>query len=152
MDGLAKAALIEAVADAGSLTNKRAEIVVDTAFGSIVEMLRRGEDVELRGFGSFRLRRRRPHQGRNPRTGGRVDVPSKQVACFKPGKQLKTLLSRDLAQPDSPPRPGQPASNVAPPSGSGVRRRPRRTRAGSLCERRVKPPTGGSSACATAIR
>ena len=57
--------------------------------------LHRGEKVELRGFGSFRLRRREPHRGRNPRTGDRVDVPSKRVAYFTPGKELKALINRE---------------------------------------------------------
>ena len=90
--GLTKAAIIEEVA---GLSKKRAEIVVDTVFGGIVETLHRGEKVELRGFGSFRLRRREPHRGRNPRTGDRVDVPSKCVAYFTPGKDLKELINRD---------------------------------------------------------
>ena len=68
-------------------------------FGSIAEALRHGDKVELRGFGSFRLRRRRPHRGRNPRTGDRVDVSSKRIAYFKPGKELKELVNRDPAQP-----------------------------------------------------
>ena len=69
----------------------------------IVEGLRRGEKVELRGFGSFRLRRREPRRGRNPKTGGRVDVASKHVAYFTPGKELKELINRDPAQPVPPP-------------------------------------------------
>ena len=96
---LTKAALIEEVAEVASLTKRRAEIVVDTVFGSIVETLHRGEKVELRGFGSFRLRRREPHRGRNPRTGDRVEVPSKRVAYFTPGKELKALINRAPAQP-----------------------------------------------------
>ena len=100
---LTKVALIERVAHAAGLTRKRAEIIVDTVFGSIVEALRRGEKVELRGFGSFRRRRREPRRGRNPRTGDRVDVPSKHIAYFKPGRELKELINRDPAQPVPPP-------------------------------------------------
>ena len=99
---LTKAALIGEVADVAGLTKKRAEIIVNTVFGSIVETLHRGEKVELRGFGSFRLRRRARHRGRNPRTGDRVEVPSKRVAYFKPGKDLRELLNRDAAQPVPP--------------------------------------------------
>ena len=99
---LTKAALIQEVAHAAGLTMKRAEIIVDTVFGSIVETLHRGEEVELRGFGSFRLRRRGPRAARNPRTGDRVDVASKRIAYFKPGKELKELLNRELAQAGPP--------------------------------------------------
>ena len=95
---LTKVALVEQVAHAADLTKKRAEIIIDTVFGSIAEALHQGEKVELRGFGSFRLRGREPHRGRNPRTGDRVDVPSKRVAYFKPGKELKELINRDPAQ------------------------------------------------------
>ena len=96
---LTKAALVEKVADDAGLTKKRAEVIVDTLFGSIAEGLRHGEKVELRGFGSFRLRRRAARRGRNPRTGDRVEVPSKRVAYFTPGKELRELLNRDPAQP-----------------------------------------------------
>ena len=91
---LTKAALIKEVAHVAGLTRKCAEIIVDAVFGSIVETLHRGEKVELRGFGSFRLRRREPRRARNPRTGDRVDVPSKRVAYFKPGKELGELINR----------------------------------------------------------
>ena len=88
---------------------KDTETIVDTVFGSIVHALHRGEKVELRGFGSFRLRRRAPHRGRNPRTGDRVDVPSKRVAYFKPGKELKELINRE-------PAPAGPAASSSPAS------------------------------------
>ena len=92
---LTKAALVEEVADVADLTKRHAELIVETVLGSIATALHRGEKVELRGFGSFRLRRRDPHRGRNPRTGDRVDVPSKHVAYFKPGKELKALINRE---------------------------------------------------------
>jgi integration host factor subunit beta len=93
-------------------------VIVDTVFRSIVEALHRGEKIELRGFGSFRLRRREPRKGRNPKTGDRVDVPPKQVPYFKPGKELKDLINRsgesDAAEtPDLPP----PVPDVPPAEG-----------------------------------
>ena len=100
---LTKAALIEQVARVAGLTKSRAKIVVDTVFGNIAESLRRGEKVELRGFGSFRHRRRGPHTGRNPRTGDRVEVVSKHVAYFTPGKELKEQINRELARTEPPP-------------------------------------------------
>lgn len=100
---LTKAALVKQVADVADLSKKRAEVVVETVFGTIAEALRREEKVELRGFGSFRLRLREPRRGRNPRTGDRVEVASKQVAYFTPGKELREQINRDPAQ--SVPRP-----------------------------------------------
>ena len=77
---LTKAALVEEVPHVADLTKKHAGTIVDAVFGSIVEALHRGEKVELRGFGSFRLRRREPRKGRNLRTGDRVDVPRTAIA------------------------------------------------------------------------
>ena len=97
---MTKAALVEEVARVTDLTKKDAEVIVETMFECITEALRRGEKIELRGFGSFRLRRREPRKGRNPKTGDRVDVPPKQVPYFKPGKDLKERLNgRPAAAP-----------------------------------------------------
>ena len=91
---MTKAALVEEVSRVANLTKKHSEVIVDTVFQSIITALRRGEKIELRGFGSFRLRQREPRKGRNPKTGDRVDVPSKKVPYFKPGKELKELINR----------------------------------------------------------
>lgn len=98
---MTKAALVEQVADTLDLTKTRAQVIVETVLGGIVEALRYGEKVEIRGFGTFRLRRRPPRRGRNPRTGDPVDVASKQVAYFTPGKELKELITPDPSQPVS---------------------------------------------------
>ena len=100
---MTKAELVETVARVADLPKKHVEIVVDTVFRNIVKTLHRGEKVELRGFGSFRLRHREPRRGRNPKTGDRVDVPSKRVPYFKPGKELKELINREPAQVSPPP-------------------------------------------------
>lgn len=90
---MTKAELVEEVSRVSELTKKHSEVIVDTVFRSIVQALQRGEKIELRGFGSFRLRQRESRKGRNPKTGERVDVPPKRVPYFKPGKELKDLIN-----------------------------------------------------------
>src|SRR5918993_417183 len=96
---MTKAELVEEVSKVSDLTKKHSEVIVDTVFQTIVDALHRGEKIELRGFGSFRLRRREPRKGRNPKTGDKVDVPPKKVPYFKPGKELKELINQE---PDAP--------------------------------------------------
>ena len=73
---------------ANGIFRKDAEVIVTAVLESIVESLRAGEAIELRGFGSFRLRGRPARVGRNPRTGMRVDIPATRVCYFRPGKAL----------------------------------------------------------------
>jgi integration host factor subunit beta len=92
-DGMTKAELVEEVARVTQLTKKHAEIIVNKVFDSIVDSLKDGEKIELRGFGSFRIRHRGARTGRNPKTGDRVKVPPKRIPYFKPGKELRELLN-----------------------------------------------------------
>ena len=96
---MTKAELVEEVSRVSDLTKKHSEVIVDTVFKSIIDALHRGEKIELRGFGSFRLRKREPRKGRNPKTGDKVDVPPKKVPYFKPGKELKELINREPEPP-----------------------------------------------------
>ncbi|MGQ9495632.1 MAG: HU family DNA-binding protein [Thermoanaerobaculaceae bacterium] len=74
------------------LSHEQATAAVSAIFEAMVQALRRGEEIELRGFGSFRFRQRRARTGRNPRTGAKVNVPAKKLVFFKPGKELRELL------------------------------------------------------------
>ena len=94
---MTKAELVEDVARAAELTKKDAERLVEIVFESIIETLNRGEKIELRGFGSFRVRERGARRGRNPKTGDPVDIPAKRVPYFKPGKELKELINEPAA-------------------------------------------------------
>jgi len=94
---MTKAELVDEVASVVQLTKKQAETIVNIVFDSIVESLRSGQKIELRGFGSFRLRNRKSRTGRNPKTGEKVEVPSKKIPYFKPGKELKELINRAIA-------------------------------------------------------
>jgi len=91
---MTKAELVDEVSKVSDLTRKHSEVIVDAVFSTIVEALQRGDKIELRGFGSFRVRRRASRTGRNPKTGQGVVVPAKKVPYFKPGKELRELLNR----------------------------------------------------------
>ena len=97
---MTKAELVDEVARVVQLTKKQAETIVNIVFDSIVDSLRAGQKIELRGFGSFRLRSRKSRTGRNPKTGEKVEVPSKKIPYFKPGKELKELINKALAESD----------------------------------------------------
>ena len=90
---MTKAELVEEVARAAELTKKDSEVIVEEVFKNIIQALNRGEKIELRGFGSFRVRQRDARRGRNPKTGEPVDIPAKRVPYFKPGKELKELIN-----------------------------------------------------------
>src|SRR5947208_7803993 len=90
---MTKADLIEEVSRVVEMTRKEAEVIVEAIFDSIVRSLRGGDKIEIRGFGSFRTRQRQPRVGRNPKTGTRVEVPSKRIPYFKPSKELRDLVN-----------------------------------------------------------
>ncbi len=90
---MTKADLVDEVAKNSVLSKKDAEAIVQAVLDSIVESLKSGGKVELRGFGSFRLRKRSSREGRNPKTGEKVFVPAKKVPYFKPGKDLRELIN-----------------------------------------------------------
>lgn len=113
---MTKAELVEEVSRVSDLTKKHSEVIVDTVFRSIILALQRGEKIELRGFGSFRLRKREPRKGRNPKTGARVEVPPKHVPYFKPGKELKDLINGTVAE--APPAPAGEAAPTSDDTGS----------------------------------
>jgi integration host factor subunit beta len=89
---LTKADLSRHLMEQLDLGKKDADLLVATFLESIIESLRAGEGVELRGFGSFRLRDRLARLGRNPRSGESIMVPPKRVVYFKLGKELRNSL------------------------------------------------------------
>ncbi|MCG6553186.1 MAG: integration host factor subunit beta [Candidatus Magnetominusculus sp. LBB02] len=76
------------------LTRVQTEIIVEAFFQSIIDALNRGEKIEVRGFGNFKLKQRSPRKARNPKTGEIVEVPAKKVLHFKMGKELRELINK----------------------------------------------------------
>jgi integration host factor subunit beta len=89
-----KADLINKLSKNMNITKQEAENGVSIFFDTLKEAIKRGEEIELRGFGSFRIRKRGPRSGRNPRTGEPVKVSSKKVIYFKPSKILKQIINK----------------------------------------------------------
>jgi integration host factor subunit beta len=74
------------------MTATQTEMIIDTVFDSMKKALLKGDKVEIRGFGNFRLKTREPRQARNPKTGEQVQVPAKKVLFFKVGKELREAV------------------------------------------------------------
>src|ERR1700745_1236238 len=100
---MTKADLVEEVSRVTELTRKDSEVIVDTMFESVIKALKAGDKLEVRGFGSFRVRQRNARVGRNPQTGEKVEVPAKALPFFKPKKETKDLKKGGRA----PPAPGR---------------------------------------------
>src|SRR5881396_1029192 len=109
---MTKADLVEEVAKVTELTRKDSEFIVDTMFERVIKALKAGDKLEVRGFGSFRVRQRNARVGRNPKTGEKVEVPAKRVPYFKPSKELKDLIN-DGTIP-APSATGSPAAPTNP--------------------------------------
>lgn len=89
---MTKADLVEQIAEATGLTKKDTAVVVDGFLEAVKQALAREKNIEIRGFGSFKVKRRKARKARNPRTGEAVHVPSRLVPTFKPSKELKELV------------------------------------------------------------
>jgi integration host factor subunit beta len=88
-----KAELVEEVTRVTELARKESEAAVEAIFESIIAALQGDDKIEIRGFGSFRTRERRGRNGRNPKTGEKVEVPAKKIPFFKPSKELKDFVN-----------------------------------------------------------
>ncbi len=94
---MTKAELIDKITERKpNLTRKQVEVIVNTVLDSIKDALSREDKVEIRGFGSFRVRYRRAKEGRNPKTGETVSVPPKKVPFFKAGKEMREMVDGKL--------------------------------------------------------
>ncbi len=91
---MTKADLVEQVSEAigPGITKKDCALVVDGFLNAVKHSLARGEGIEIRGFGTFKVRKRKARMARNPRTGEPVEVPARLVPVFKPSKILRSRV------------------------------------------------------------
>src|SRR5271155_646374 len=108
---MTKKDMAKAIAEEMGLTQIQAKEIVQKVFDEITETLLNEGRIELRNFGVFEVKRRKPRKARNPRTGARVDVEAKNVVTFKPGKKMEEDVGRmptlpHLEQPIKRPKAG----------------------------------------------
>ena len=84
--------LIKAVAVASDLSNKDAEKAINALTAAVTDALKKGEKVQLVGFGTFEVRERAAKQGRNPRTGATIEIPASKLPAFRAGQALKDAV------------------------------------------------------------
>ena len=96
---MTKKEMAKAIAEEMGLTQLQVQGVVRRVFDGITDTLVREGRIELRNFGVFEVRQRKPRKARNPRTGERVKVPAKRVVTFKPGRQMGERIGQMKALP-----------------------------------------------------
>jgi integration host factor subunit beta len=94
---MTKSELVKKVAaELKDVTKGDAKIVIDTIFSSMSKALVSGDKIEIRGFGSFKVKKRNARMGRNPKTGQSVEITAKRIPYFKVGKDLKERVNKFL--------------------------------------------------------
>ncbi|MFB5662148.1 HU family DNA-binding protein [Alteribacillus sp. HJP-4] len=88
-----KTDLINSVSEQADISKKDASKAVDAVFDSITDSLKKGDKIQLVGFGSFEVRERAARKGRNPQTGEEIKIPATKNPAFRPGKQLKDAVN-----------------------------------------------------------
>lgn len=92
---MTKSGLIEKISEkVKNFTKRDVEIIVDKIFDSIKDGLVSGDKIEIRGFGSFKVKEHGARKGRNPKTGEAIDIPAKKTPFFKVGKELKERVNK----------------------------------------------------------
>ncbi|MBP6673248.1 MAG: integration host factor subunit beta [Bacteroidetes bacterium] len=93
---MTKADIVDVIASGTGLTKVETEAVVDGFIQTVIASLRDGKNIEIRGFGSFKVKKRKGRMARNPRTGEQVPVQDHYVPIFKVSKELKTVVNENL--------------------------------------------------------
>ncbi|MEW6061252.1 MAG: HU family DNA-binding protein [Bacteroidota bacterium] len=93
---MTKADIVDIIASGTGLTKVETEAVVDGFIQTVIASLRDGKNIEIRGFGSFKVKKRKGRMARNPRTGQQVPVDDHYVPIFKVSKELKVIVNENL--------------------------------------------------------
>lgn len=90
-----KGELIDAIAQKTNVTKKQADAIVTAMLEAVIEAVSEGDKISLVGFGNFEVRNRQAREGRNPKTGEKMQIPATRVPAFAPGKLFKQRVAGD---------------------------------------------------------
>ena len=88
-----KSELIEALSQDLNMTPRQSSSILNIILEAMIEAMERGDDIEIRGFGSFTVKEYKPYVGRNPKSGQQINVTPKKLPFFKVGKELKERVN-----------------------------------------------------------
>lgn len=95
---MTKADIVDKVASGTGLTKLETEAIIEGFFKTVIEALKEGRGIEIRGFGSYKVKKKNARQARNPKTGEQVFVPEHYVPTFKFSKDFKDLVDQGMKQ------------------------------------------------------
>ncbi|MFP4458142.1 MAG: HU family DNA-binding protein [Candidatus Zixiibacteriota bacterium] len=95
---MTKADLVEIVAERTGFTKTETAVIIESFLNSVKDVMSDGNTIEIRRFGSFKLKERKPRVARNPKTGKPVDVAKRVVPVFKPSKIFKDLIAKNVKE------------------------------------------------------
>jgi DNA-binding protein HU-beta len=95
---MTKADIVDIIASATGLTKVETEVVVDGFISTVIDAMKDGKNIEIRGFGSFKVKERKGRMARNPRTGEQVMVNDHFVPVFKVSKEMKQIVNDNLSK------------------------------------------------------
>lgn len=95
---MTKADIVDKVAAGTGLTKLETEAIIEGFFKTVIESLREGKGIEIRGFGSYRVKKKSARLARNPKTGEQVHVPEHYVPTFKFSKEFKDIVNRGMKE------------------------------------------------------
>ncbi len=99
---MTKADIVDIVASGTGLTKLDTEAVIEGFFGTVIEALKSGQGIEIRGFGTYKVKKKAGRFARNPKSGEKVYVPEHFVPVFKFSKDLKFMVDRGMKEGDTP--------------------------------------------------
>jgi DNA-binding protein HU-beta len=93
---MTKADIVDKVASGTGLTKLETEAIIEGFFKTVIEALQEGKGIEIRGFGSYKVKKKNARQARNPKTGEQVFVPEHYVPSFKFSKEFKEMVNKGM--------------------------------------------------------